>query len=315
MKHESATQSLFEQLKTSVGKVIAGKENVVEQLLIALLAGGHVLIEDVPGVGKTTMVAAFARSLALSFRRIQFTPDLMPTDITGFHLYDQERKGFVFRQGAVMAHLVLADEINRTSPRTQSALLEVMQEQQVTVDGQTFPLPKPFMVLATQNPVEFAGTFPLPEAQLDRFMLKISMGYPSEEEEIAILDLNAKERLETAVLPIMGEDELRRLRDGSRSPEIAYPLQKYIVELCRRTREHPSLALGASPRASQMLAQASKAKALLAGRSFVLPDDIQALVRPVLLHRLTLTPQARLSHTRPEDILEAVLADVPVPRS
>lgn len=307
-------QNLKEVLQKNIEKVIRGKEDVIEYLMIALISGGHVLIEDVPGVGKTTMVSALAKSLDMRFTRIQFTPDLMPSDITGFNLYNPREQQFVFHEGLVMSHIILADEINRSAPRTQSSLLEVMQEYQVTVDGVSYPVPEPFLVLATQNPIEFAGTYPLPEAQLDRFMLKVDMGYPSREDEIAILDQDTRGLLSEAIEPVAGIQDILWLRDRLQHAYISYAIRQYIVDLCRKTRDHPRLAIGASPRAAQMLLRAASVRALLRGREYVLPDDIIELSVPVLGHRLTVSQESLFQGARTDTILKEILAGLPVPK-
>lgn len=306
-------KQLCDKIENNINRIMIGKNAVIEELLIALAAGGHVLIEDVPGIGKTTLVSSLARSLNLSFNRIQFTPDLMPSDVTGFNLYNQKTNEFEFQPGAVMKQLILADEINRTSPKTQSALLEVMQEGQVTVDGVTYVLPQPFMVLATQNPVEHLGTYPLPEAQLDRFMLKINLGYPSLDEEVQILRLYDQDEVLDQLSPVAGVDQVLWMREQTRLVHCADSIKYYITLLTTGTRQHPDVQLGASPRASRMLMQAAKGRALLHGRDFVRPDDVQALARPVLSHRLSLKPESRLKCSTPELIIQSVLERTPVP--
>ena len=306
-------KQLCDQIEHSIQQTMIGKEAVIEKLLIALAAGGHVLIEDVPGIGKTTLVSSLAKSLSLSFKRIQFTPDLMPSDVTGFNMYNQKTNAFEFQPGAVMSQLVLADEINRTSPKTQSALLEVMQEGQVTVDGVTYLMPQPFMVLATQNPVEHLGTYPLPEAQMDRFMLKIDMGYPSVDEEVRILHLYDKENPMSKIMPAAGPEQVQWMREQARLVHCSEPVKYYIALLTAESRKHPEVLLGASPRASRMLMQASKGRALLRGRDFVRPDDVQAMAVSVLAHRLSLKPESRLKHISPEMVIENVLSYTPVP--
>ncbi len=308
-------QKFTETLRHNIKKVIRGKDELVEFLVIALIAGGHVLIEDVPGVGKTTLVSALAKSLAMDYSRIQFTPDLMPSDITGFKLYDPKKQEFVFHQGLVMSHIVLADEINRSAPRTQSSLLEVMQEYQVTVDGISYPVPEPFMVLATQNPIEFAGTYPLPEAQLDRFMLKVDMGYPTREEEVEILDQDTRELLAKGITPVAGINDILWLRERLSEAYVSFPVKQYIVDLCRKTREHPRFAVGASPRAAQMLLRAASVRALLRGRDYVVPDDIIALSGPVLAHRLRLNQETLYQGTDIHTILQEILQELPVPKA
>lgn len=306
---------LSKQIENSLSQVMIGKEDVIDYILIALAAGGHILIEDVPGIGKTTLVSSLAKSLSLSFKRIQFTPDLMPSDVTGFNLYNQKSNEFEFQAGAVMSQIVLADEINRTSPKTQSALLEVMQEGQVTVDGVTYQLPQPFMVLATQNPIEHLGTYPLPEAQLDRFMLKINLGYPNLEEEVQILRLYDEENPLAKLRPVAGTKEVMWMREQARMVHCSDSVKFYIAKLTANTRTHPQVKLGASPRASRMLMQAGKARALLRGRTYVRPDDIQYVAIPVLAHRISLRPESRIKNFRTEDVVHDVLEVTPVPES
>lgn len=310
----NAYQKISQAILANVNKVIVGKERVIQRLLIALLSGGHVLIEDVPGIGKTTMVHALARALQLDFHRIQFTPDLMPSDVTGFNLYNPKDGEFVFQEGAVMTQILLADEINRSSPRTQSALLEAMQEGQVTVDNTTYPLPTPFMVLATQNPIEHVGTYPLPEAQLDRFMMRISLGYPSIEEEMDIVSLNSDQLLREEVQAAASVEELMWMREQAQSVLISDAVKRYIVDLCRATREHPLIDLGASPRAAQMLLSACRSLALMNGRDYVIPDDVQELIGDVLAHRLILKPSTRGKGMRSDDLLQEILKNTAVPR-
>ncbi len=308
-----AFKQLCRKIENNINNVMIGKQQVIEQLLIALAAGGHVLIEDVPGIGKTTLVSALAKSLNLSFKRIQFTPDLMPSDVTGFSIYNQKTLEFEYQPGAVMAQLVLADEINRTSPKTQSALLEVMQEQQVTVDGVTYPLPQPFLVLATQNPVEHLGTYPLPEAQLDRFMLKINLGYPTVEEEVQIMHLYREDNPLESLGSVAETSDIMWMREQARLVHTADAVKRYIALLTSGTRQLPAVQLGASPRASMMLMQAAKARALIKGRDYVRPDDVQALAVPVLAHRLSLSPESRLKRISEEDCVRMVLERTPVP--
>lgn len=310
----SIVSTIRDNVESNIAKVIIGKEAVIEKLMIALLAGGHVLIEDVPGIGKTTLVRAFARSLSLDFKRIQFTPDLMPSDVTGFNIYHPKREEFVFQEGAVMAQIVLADEINRSAPQTQSSLLEAMQEGQVTVDGVKYTLPDPFMVLATQNPIEQVGTYPLPEAQLDRFMMRFHVGYPSIEEEMEIVEIETYGQLRENVQAVVSQDEVRWMRALTRQVHIADPVKRYLVDLCRMTRERPGVSLGASPRAGQMLLQASKARALLHNRLFVTPDDIKALAEDILSHRIILNYESRGKGIEPSKIVQSILQNLPVPR-
>lgn len=302
-------------IRDNVARVIIGKQSALDLLLIALISRGHVLIEDVPGIGKTTLVSALARSLGLSFRRIQFTPDVMPSDITGFNLYNQKSGRFEYHPGAIMSQLILADEINRTSPKTQSSLLEAMQENQVTVDGTTYPVPQPFMVLATQNPIEHVGTFPLPEAQLDRFMLKVSLGYPSIEEEMAIYDrFTSRSPLET-LEKVVTDNDLNGLMQTVHDVHCSDAVRRYIAMLAQATRQHSDLALGASPRGALMLLLAARGRALFESRDYVIPDDVRAMSAPVLLHRLLQSPESRLRNHSTEQILGSLLQVVPVPVS
>ena len=313
---QEQVRSIVYALQQNVRRVIVGKEDAIELALIALLAKGHVLIEDVPGVGKTTLVAALARSLSCSFKRIQFTPDVMPSDITGFTMPSLQTGQMEFKPGAVMSQIVLADEINRTSPRTQSSLLEVMEEGQVTVDGITHPLPRPIMVLATQNPVDFVGTYPLPEAQMDRFFLRIRIGYPSVEEEMDVLA-----RYSGTVSPLSTLQSICTAQDVVAMQEQVGTIYcsrealAYVAKLTALTREHPQLALGASPRAGIALVRAAQACAVLSGRDYVLPDDIRRMAIPVLAHRLILTPEARVRRQNVEQLLSALIASTPVPGS
>jgi MoxR-like ATPase len=293
--------------------VIVGKQHPVELLMVALLADGHVLLEDVPGLGKTLVAKSLAKSIGGSFRRVQFTPDLLPSDVTGFNIYNQQSCQFTFQPGPVMTNILLADEINRTIPRTQSSLLESMEERQVTVDGKTYPLPHPFFVMATQNPIELEGTFPLPEAQLDRFLLKIRLGYPEKDEEIAILERFQEEdpllRLEAVADP----GEVVALQRTRKTIHISGPIREYIADIVRATRNHPSLRLGASPRGSLGLMRAGQALAALRERDYVLPDDIKPLVIPVLAHRLILKEEERLRGETSEHFLEEIIRQIPVP--
>ncbi|MCK7622126.1 MoxR family ATPase [Streptomyces sp. RS10V-4] len=297
----------------SVEAVIEGKPEVVRLALTVLLAEGHLLIEDVPGVGKTMLAKALARSIDCSVRRIQFTPDLLPSDITGVSVYDQQRQEFEFKPGAIFAQIVIGDEINRASPKTQSALLESMEERQVTTDGQSYPLPSPFMVVATQNPVEMEGTYPLPEAQRDRFMARVSIGYPSPAAELRMLDVHGGASPLDALRPVAHAHEIVRLTEAVRAVHVAEAVRRYAVELVAATRHHPDLRLGASPRATLHLLRAAKAAAALAGREFALPDDVQGLAVPVLAHRLLPTAQAQLSRRSAEQVVLEIVQRTPVP--
>ena len=302
-----------ERLRASVERVIVGNRHVVDLALVALLCEGHILLEDVPGTGKTTLAKALARSLDCSFRRIQFTPDLMPSDITGITYYNQKLGEFVFREGPLLAQVVLADEINRATPRTQAALLEAMEERQLTVEGTTVRMPSPFLVIATQNPVELEGTFPLPEAQLDRFLLRLRLGYPSAEDEDRMLQrFEAASPLET-LAPDIDAPTLVTLARRLQRLYVAPPVRRYIVRLVQATRAEPAFELGASPRAALALFRAARARAALDGRDYVLPDDVKQLVGPVLAHRLILSTQARLRGRDVEQLLAEVVERIPVP--
>jgi MoxR-like ATPase len=296
----------------NVERVIFGKHHEVELALVALVCRGHILVEDVPGTGKTMLAKAIARSLGCSFKRIQFTPDLLPSDVTGVSIFNQRTSQFEFRPGPVMTQIVLADEINRATPKTQSALLEAMEEHQVTVDGVTYQLPDPFLVMATQNPIEYEGTFPLPEAQLDRFFIRLQLGYPKEREEIAILDAQRVIHPLETIEQVMGADELLKAMSAVKDIHIAEQVKTYVVGVVNATRSHPDVYLGASPRGSLALARASQAYALVQGRDFVLPDDVKALAGPTLSHRLILQPQARLKDLASTTVIAEVLASVPV---
>ncbi len=300
-------------VRESVGRVIVGKTDTIDLLLIALLCEGHVLLEDVPGIGKTTLAKALARSLDCSFQRIQFTPDLLPSDITGVSVYNQKTGEFEFRPGPLSAQIVLADEINRAGPRTQSALLEAMEERQVTVDGQTRPLPRPFLVLATQNPVELEGTFPLPEAQVDRFLMRVGLGYPEEEEERAILRRFRTQNPLADLRPVADAADLLRLQTTVRNVYVHPAVEAYILRLVRATRSHAAVQLGASPRGSLALYRGAQARAAIAGRAYALPDDVKALVQPVLGHRVMTTSQARVRGKGAGEVLQEIVTATPVP--
>ena len=302
-----------DRVRRAVESVIEGKPEVVRLSLTVLLAGGHLLLEDVPGVGKTMLAKALAKSIDCSVRRIQFTPDLLPSDITGISVYDPQRKEFEFKPGAVFAQIVIGDEINRASPKTQSALLEAMEERQVTADGKTYELPSPFMVIATQNPVEMEGTYPLPEAQRDRFMARVSVGYPSPEAELRMLASHGGTSPLDGLRPAAQASDVVRFEAAVREVHVAEAVQRYAVELCSATRSHAELRLGASPRATLHLLRAAKAAAALAGRGFVLPDDVQQLAVPVLAHRLLPTAQAQLNRRTPEQLVQEIVRRTPVP--
>ena len=301
------------KIKENVERVIVGKSEVVELAIVALLCEGHLLIDDVPGIGKTMLAKSIARSLGCSFRRIQCTPDLLPSDITGTYIYNQKTADFEFRPGPIMAQVVLADEINRATPRTQSALLEAMQEHQVTADGETKLLPRPFLLLATQNPIEFEGTFPLPEAQLDRFLLKISIGYPTSEDDRLILARFRQTDPLEELTPVVPPEELLQMQAECHQIHVAADVEDYVIRLIHATREHASLQLGASPRAMLALYHASQALAALRGRAFVIPDDVKYLVPSVLVHRLIPRVESRLRGHTAEEALKDVVDSVPVP--
>jgi MoxR-like ATPase len=306
-------QAAAERFTSNEDRVVIGRSESVELIFIALLCEGHVLIEDVPGVGKTLLARATARSLDGGFRRIQCTPDLLPSDVVGIHFFNQKSGEFEFRPGPVLANVVLVDEINRAMPRTQSCLLESMQERQVTVDWKTVPLPRPFILMATQNPIELEGTFPLPEAQLDRFLMKLKLGYPSPQDEFGVLTRYQQENPLERLRSVIGTEELRELQTLARRTLIAEPVRHYLLAVTRATREHPDIRLGASTRSALGLQAASQAMAACRGRGFVLPDDIKALAVPVLSHRIILKTEARLKGRTEEDLLREVLESVPVP--
>lgn len=306
-------QSFAQRLIANIERVIVGKREAIELVVIGLLCQGHLLIEDVPGTGKTMLARSIARSLGCSFSRIQFTPDMLPSDVTGVSIYNQATRQFEFRPGPIMAQIVLADEINRATPKTQAALLEAMEERQITVDGVTRPLPRPFMVLATQNPIEYEGTFPLPEAQLDRFFLRIRLGYPAAEDEIRILERQQYRHPIEELERVASVEELLQAQEAIRAVYVAPAVKRYIVELTRRTREYPDIYLGASPRGSLTLYRAGQARAAIYGRDFVLPDDVKALALPALGHRVIVGPTARMRDVTAEEMVEEILRQVPVP--
>lgn len=303
----------IETILENIERVMTGKRDVAKLSLIALLAEGHVLLEDVPGVGKTMMVRALAKSVSASFKRIQFTPDLLPSDVTGVSIYNPKELEFQFRPGPIMGNIILADEINRTSPKTQSALLEGMEESSVTVDGVTHRLEKPFFVMATQNPIEYEGTYPLPEAQLDRFLLKMKMGYPGTNEEIEVLNRAQKVPPIDDLEPVINLEELRKLQKEMKEVFVDDSIKKYIVEISTRTRSHDSVYLGASPRGSIGLMKAAQAYAYIHGRDYVIPDEVQYLAAFVLSHRIILKSEARFEGITAEDVVSQVIARVPVP--
>ena len=309
----SIIQSFTGTVVDNIEKVIVGKRSAVELAVIGLLCQGHLLIEDVPGVGKTILARSLARSLGCSFSRIQFTPDMLPSDVTGVSIYNQVSTQFEFRPGPVVAQIVLADEINRATPKTQASLLEAMEERQITVDGKTHMLPRPFLVLATQNPIEYEGTFPLPEAQLDRFLLRLRLGYPEMEDEIDILERQQYQLPIAQLQQVVSDQELIKAQEEIKGVYIAPPVKRYIVDIVRQSRQHPDVYLGASPRGSLALFRTGQARAMIQGRDYVLPDDIKALVKPALSHRVILGPAARLRDLSTDQVLDEVLSRIPVP--
>jgi MoxR-like ATPase len=313
-QYAAATAALA-RIADNVEKVIRGKRDVVELVLLCLVAEGHLLVEDVPGVGKTSLAKALARSLDVSFGRIQFTPDLLPSDVVGVSVFNREEQKFTFRPGPVFAGVVLADEINRASPKTQSALLEAMAEEQVTVDGTTYPLKRPFVVIATQNPIEHEGTYALPESQLDRFLMRVGIGYPSPEAELDLLENQADSPALNDLTPVADAEQLLAIVEAASAVHVAPALRRYLVDLADASRRHTDLGLGMSPRATLSLLRVSRVRALQAGRAFATPDDVKALVRPVLAHRLTTSGDARLRGVSTEDVLGELIDTVPVPRA
>ena len=311
-QHDSARE-LAQKIIENIEKVIVGKSRAVELGVIALMCEGHALIEDVPGVGKTMLARSIARSVGASFKRIQFTPDLLPTDVTGVSIYNQQSGEFEFREGPIIAQMVLADEVNRATPKTQSAMLEAMDERQVTVEGITHSVPSPFMVMATQNPVEYEGTFPLPEAQLDRFLLIISLGYPTIEEELEIIERQQMAHPIESLESVATAQEVIDLQRAIRAIYVDDLVKEYIVNLTDSTRSHPDISLGASPRASLAMYRGGQAIALIRGRDFVLPDDVKDLALPMLSHRMIVSPAARMRGVSSADVVETILEQTPVP--
>ncbi|AXV07422.1 MoxR-like ATPase [Euzebya pacifica] len=309
-----AVADIYNRIEQGVSSVVQGKPQVIRLALIALLAEGHLLVEDVPGVGKTMLAKSIARSIACSVRRVQFTPDLLPSDITGTTVYNAETHDWEFKPGAVFANIVLGDEINRAGPKTQSALLEAMEEHTVTVDGTTHSLAVPFMVVATQNPIELDGTYALPEAQRDRFMMRVTIGYPSSDAELQILNTHGAGDAATTLQPVATAQEIAGLIDVVKHLHAADALKEYVVGIVRATREHPAVELGCSPRAGLALLRAGRAAAACLGRDYVVPDDVKALAPHVLSHRLILTPDARMAEVTPESVIADVLGQVPIPR-
>lgn len=306
-------QSFSKRVMENLERVIVGKTHTLELVIISLLCQGHLLIDDVPGVGKTILARSLAKSLGVKFSRIQFTPDMLPSDVTGVSIFNQVTRQFEFRPGPIMAQIVLADEINRATPKTQSALLEAMEERQVTVDGVTYPLPVPFLVLATQNPIEYEGTFPLPEAQLDRFLMRIKIGYPSLLDEMKILELQQLRHPIEELEAVVEVEELLEVQQIIRSVYVSRPLRQYIVELTRATRENQDVYLGSSPRGSLGLFRAGQARAAIHGRDYVLPDDVKVLAESILSHRMVIQPSARLRNLSADQIIHELVTLVPVP--
>ena len=308
-----SAQTVARRISDNVEKVILGKHDVIDLTTVCLLCQGHLLIEDVPGVGKTMLAKSIARSLGCSFKRIQFTPDLLPSDITGVSVFNQKTREFEFRPGPILAQIVLTDEINRATPKTQSALLEAMEERQVTVDGVTYRTPKPFLVIATQNPIEYEGTFPLPEAQLDRFLMRVSLGHPKPEDEIAILEAQQFAHPIEKTEQVASADELLQAHEEVKGVHVDRLVEEYIVDLVNATRKHPDVYLGASPRGSLALFKTAQARAVLQGRDYVIPDDIKALAGVTLAHRLIIHPAARIKNVDSRHIVNELLRSVPVP--
>lgn len=304
---------MLKKIINNVEQVIVGKREAIELVVTALISNGHILLEDVPGVGKTRLIAAVARSIDGSFKRIQFTADVLPSDITGFSVYNQKTGDFEFKKGAIMSQFVLADEINRTSPKTQAALLEAMEERQISVDGVTYKMPQPFMVMATQNPIEFMGTFPLPEAQLDRFLIKISVGYPDAESERSVLSMHQMDDPFETLEAVATTDDIINIQNEVKKVFVHENLESYIVSLVSATRNHPSVRLGASPRASLALYRTAQATAYIDGRDYVVPDDIQKMMIPVMAHRIILSQETKFSNTTAEDVLEEIKKSTSVP--
>jgi MoxR-like ATPase len=309
----SDIQVFSQRVLGNLEKVIVGKRQVLELTLIGLLCQGHILIEDVPGVGKTMLARSLAKSLGCSFNRIQFTPDMLPSDVTGVSIFNQQSREFEFRPGPIMAQIVLADEINRATPKTQSALLEAMEERQTTVDGVTHLLPSPFLVMGTQNPIEYEGTFPLPEAQLDRFLLRIRLGYPSSEDEIKIIGEQQFEHPISKIEPVVSQEELKLMQEAVKQVYVSDAVKRYIVDLTRSSRDNADVYLGASPRGSLGLARSGQARAAIQGRDYVLPDDVKALAESVLAHRIVINPAARLKNLTSAQIVKEILNGLPVP--
>jgi MoxR-like ATPase len=312
MRDVEEAQKILENIVENIGRAIMGKRKIVEIIVLAMASGGHVLIEDIPGVGKTSLVSALARSVDCSFKRIQFTPDILPSDITGFSIYNPKTGDFDFRPGAVMSNFVLADEINRTSPKTQASLLEIMEENQVTVDSRTYPIAQPFMVLATQNPVEYLGTYPLPESEIDRFIVKVSLGYPDFDEEMKILSVGRKGAA-ADLHPVADASDIVAIREAVGSIYVDDCVKKYMLDIVTATRKNPDVALGASPRGSISLYRICQARALYLGRDFVIPDDVKLLAPYVLSHRLILSREAKIAKISANEIIARIIGAVRAP--
>ncbi len=303
----------FQVISSNIERVIQGKRPVIDLIVLCLLSEGHVLIEDVPGVGKTLLAKSLARSIHCDFQRVQFTPDLLPSDVTGVSVWDREQSTFVFRAGPVFTNIALGDEINRASPKTQAALLEAMEERQVTIDGVTRALPPPFMVIATQNPIEHEGTYPLPEAQLDRFMMRLTIGYPSRVKELEILDTHGIRSTYDLLEPVISEENVLRMIEIAQRIFVSPPVKTYIVDTVKATRQDPDLLLGASPRAALFTQRAARTRAATEGRNYVTPDDVKTLLHPLLVHRMVLRPEAQMRGTTVDQILEGITQGMPVP--
>ncbi len=309
----SIVQNVAERISQSVGQVIIGKRNEIRLTTLGLISRGHILIEDIPGVGKTIMARALAKSIGASFNRIQFTPDMLPSDVTGVSMFNQKTREFEFRAGPIISQIVLADEINRATPKTQAALLEAMEERQITVDGETHIMPDPFLILATQNPIEYEGTFPLPEAQLDRFLLRIQLGYPNPAEELVVLSAQQYEHPIVTMQQVVSVQDLINAQRAVREVYVADEIKRYIIDLVTATRKHPDVYLGSSPRGSIALFRTSQTRAAMAGRDYVIPDDVKALVEVTLAHRIIVGPAARIKDISSRTIVQDVLSTTPVP--
>lgn len=313
VRQVNPVQEVSQRIAQSVSQVIIGKRNEVRLTILGLLSQGHILIEDIPGVGKTMMAKALSRSIGCTFSRIQFTPDMLPSDVTGVSLFNQKTREFEFRAGPIMAQIILADEINRATPKTQAALLEAMEERQVTVDGVTYAMDDPFLILATQNPIEYEGTFPLPEAQLDRFMLRIQLGYPNPNEELTVLSAQQFQHPINNMTQVVSVQQLLAAQHAVREVYVADEIKQYIVELVNGTRQHPDVYLGSSPRGSLALFRTSQARAAMAGRDYVIPDDVKALAEVTLAHRIIVGPAARIKDVSSRTIVQDILLNTPVP--